>query len=128
MRAARTLLNLPASFFTTLWDVVQGRRVIHSAATDRSAALALLNMAAATDAQLMRCKLELLIAQLQNQDPLSPMEADQLAVQLAQFSSVEQLIEINEQIGSLGASDGALGSCEGVMHPREMEQLPLRAS
>lgn len=52
--------------------------------------------------------LELLIAQLQHQDPLSPMEADQLAVQLAQFSSVEQLIEINEQIGSLGASDGAL--------------------
>lgn len=52
--------------------------------------------------------LELLVAQLQHQDPLSPMEADQLAVQLAQFSSVEQLIEINDQIGALGAFDGQL--------------------
>ncbi|MCG8467966.1 MAG: hypothetical protein MJB57_07100 [Gemmatimonadetes bacterium] len=52
--------------------------------------------------------MELLIAQLQNQDPLSPMEADQLAVQLAQFASVEQLIEINDNIQSLGATDGIL--------------------
>jgi len=52
--------------------------------------------------------LNLLIAQLKNQDPLSPMEADQLAVQLAQFSSVEQLTEINKHIQSLGAGDEIL--------------------
>lgn len=52
--------------------------------------------------------LQLLIAQLQNQDPLSPLKADQLAVQLAQFTSVEQLISINDQIGALGAADVAL--------------------
>lgn len=50
----------------------------------------------------------LLVAQLQNQDPLSPVEADQLAVQLAQFSSVEQLVQINENIQALGATDAIL--------------------
>lgn len=52
--------------------------------------------------------LELLIAQLQNQDPLSPMEADQLAVQLAEFSGVEQLIQLNENFQSLEAFNGFL--------------------
>lgn len=52
--------------------------------------------------------MELLVAQLQNQDPLSPLEADQLAVQLAQFSSVEQLVQINDNIQAMGAADGIL--------------------
>lgn len=38
--------------------------------------------------------LKLLVAQLKNQDPQSPMNADQMAAQLAQFSSVEQLTNI----------------------------------
>ncbi len=52
--------------------------------------------------------LRLLVAQLRDQDPLSPMEADELAVQLAQFSSVEQLMNLNERIAELGAFDSAL--------------------
>lgn len=51
--------------------------------------------------------LELLVTQLRYQDPLSPMQADQLAVQLAQFSSVEQLIQINDKLGAQG-SDSAM--------------------
>ena len=39
--------------------------------------------------------LKLLIAQLQNQDPMNPMQGDQMASQLAQFSSLEQLQQIN---------------------------------
>jgi flagellar basal-body rod modification protein FlgD len=39
--------------------------------------------------------LKLLIAQMRHQDPLSPMKGEELAVQLAQFSSVEQLINLN---------------------------------
>ncbi len=42
--------------------------------------------------------LELLVTQLQNQDPLNPMENEEFAVQLAQFSQVEQLISINEKL------------------------------
>lgn len=44
--------------------------------------------------------LELLVAQLKNQDPLSPLAPDQFAAQLAQFSSVEQLTKLNEAFGS----------------------------
>lgn len=40
--------------------------------------------------------LQLLVAQLSNQDPLNPMQAEEFASQLAQFAQVEQLIELNE--------------------------------
>jgi len=42
--------------------------------------------------------LQLLVAQLKNQDPLNPMQPDQFAAQLAQFSSVEQLVEANQHL------------------------------
>jgi flagellar basal-body rod modification protein FlgD len=42
--------------------------------------------------------LQLLVAQLRHQDPMNPMKSDDFAVQLAQFSSVEQLINLNEGI------------------------------
>ena len=52
--------------------------------------------------------LKLLIAQLQNQDPLQPMDNQQFAVQLATFNSLEQLIGINGKLGSLQTSQGAM--------------------
>jgi flagellar basal-body rod modification protein FlgD len=45
--------------------------------------------------------LTLMITQLRNQDPFKPMDPSQYVGQLAQFSSVQGLSEINEQIGSL---------------------------
>jgi flagellar basal-body rod modification protein FlgD len=45
--------------------------------------------------------LQLLTAQIQNQDPLSPMDTNQFTEQLVQFSQVEQQIQMNEQLGSL---------------------------
>lgn len=42
--------------------------------------------------------LRLLVAQLQNQDPLSPMESQQFASELAQFSSLEQLVNIDGKL------------------------------
>lgn len=39
--------------------------------------------------------LKMLLAQLQNQDPLSPMDGTQFASQLAQYSSLEQLMNLN---------------------------------
>ncbi len=44
--------------------------------------------------------LQLLVTQLKNQDPLNPMENQEFAVQLAQFSQLEQLVSINEKVGS----------------------------
>lgn len=42
--------------------------------------------------------LKMLVAQLRHQDPLSPMNADDMAAQLAQFSSLEQLTNIGEAV------------------------------
>ncbi len=39
--------------------------------------------------------LKMLVAQLRNQDPLNPMDGKDMAAQLAQFSTVEQLITLN---------------------------------
>ena len=45
--------------------------------------------------------LTLFIEQLKNQDPLSPLQPDQLTAQLAQFSSLEQLTGINTRLDTL---------------------------
>lgn len=46
--------------------------------------------------------LQLLVTQLKMQDPLDPMEDQEFAAQLAQFSSLEQLININESLEGQG--------------------------
>ncbi len=43
--------------------------------------------------------LTLLIAELENQDPLAPMSSQDMASQLAQFGSLERLYSIDQQIG-----------------------------
>lgn len=50
--------------------------------------------------------MKLLIAQLQNQDPLSPMDNQEFAVQLATFNSLEQLVGMNEKLESLASQQG----------------------
>jgi flagellar basal-body rod modification protein FlgD len=50
--------------------------------------------------------LKLLIAQLQNQDPLQPMDNQQFAVQLATFNSLEQLMDINKNLTALQTAQG----------------------
>jgi flagellar basal-body rod modification protein FlgD len=45
--------------------------------------------------------LKLLVAQVQNQDPLNPADSIQFVSQLAQFSSLEQLLGINQGVQSL---------------------------
>ncbi len=45
--------------------------------------------------------LKLLVAQMKNQDPMNPMDGQQMAAQLAQFSSVEQLISANDTLAKI---------------------------
>jgi len=45
--------------------------------------------------------LNMLMTQLQNQDPTSPMDTDQFTSELVQFSSVEQQIETNQSLTQL---------------------------
>lgn len=55
--------------------------------------------------------LKLLVAQLKNQDPLDPIDNQQFLAQLATFSSLEQLMSINNGIAELAS---ALNSSVGV--------------
>ena len=45
--------------------------------------------------------LQLLVAQMKNQDPLSPQDGKEMAAQLAQFSSVEQLVSANDTLAQI---------------------------
>jgi flagellar basal-body rod modification protein FlgD len=52
--------------------------------------------------------LTLLITQLQNQDPLNPLDSANFSAQLAQFSALEQLTQINGKL--TGQTDGGTAS------------------
>ncbi|MEO1022655.1 MAG: flagellar hook capping FlgD N-terminal domain-containing protein [Bacteroidota bacterium] len=54
--------------------------------------------------------LQLLITQLQNQDPINPMDSTEFAAQLAQYSSLEQLVGVNEGIQSLQTSQDLMSA------------------
>lgn len=49
--------------------------------------------------------LSLLVAQLQNQDPLNPDDPTEFTAQLAQFSSLEQLFNLNDSMDNLVQSN-----------------------
>ncbi|TQS71479.1 flagellar basal body rod modification protein [Rhodobacteraceae bacterium] len=53
--------------------------------------------------------LEMLTVQMQNQDPLNPMDSSDYAVQLATFSGVEQQVQTNQLLENLAASMGRMG-------------------
>lgn len=52
--------------------------------------------------------LKLFLAQLQQQDPLNPLEDKDFIVQLAQFTHLEEVMETNERLGLLEAAQGAV--------------------
>ena len=47
--------------------------------------------------------LQLLVAQLQNQDPTAPQDGTQFVSQLAQFSSLEQEIQMRTDLDSINS-------------------------
>ncbi len=53
--------------------------------------------------------LTLLTTQLENQDPLNPLDSSEFAVQLATFSSVEQQVKTNDLLRDILAGFGASG-------------------
>jgi flagellar basal-body rod modification protein FlgD len=49
--------------------------------------------------------LTLLVAQLKNQDPLNPSDPTQFTAQLAQFSSLEQLFNLNDSMNNMATAN-----------------------
>ena len=47
--------------------------------------------------------LQLLVAQLQNQDPTNPQDGTQFVAELAQFSSVEQQLQIRTDLDNMNS-------------------------
>ncbi|REE94420.1 flagellar basal-body rod modification protein FlgD [Paenibacillus taihuensis] len=57
--------------------------------------------------------LRILVTQLQNQDPMQPLQDKDFIAQMAQFSSVEQLVNMSDQLAGLRQSLGIVSSMIG---------------
>lgn len=62
--------------------------------------------------------LKLLVAQLKNQDPMNPSNGQEMAAQLAQFSSLEQLTQIGQ---TLGTQNDALAKVAGAVNSQSAQ-------
>src|SRR5262249_38678665 len=60
--------------------------------------------------------LKLLTAQLQNQDPLAPMDSNQFTQQLVMYSQVEQQITTNDNLSSLIALQKSAAGANAVSY------------
>lgn len=56
--------------------------------------------------------LQLLVTQLQHQDPLEPQPATEFTAQLAQFSSLEQLMNVNTALQQLASFQAAVANTQ----------------
>lgn len=52
--------------------------------------------------------LQLLLVQMQNQSPLDPMDSQQFLAQLAQFTTIEQLVGVNDGIDNLAIGQAGM--------------------
>jgi flagellar basal-body rod modification protein FlgD len=58
--------------------------------------------------------LKLLVAQLKNQDPLKPTDSTQYVAELAQFSSLEQLTNVNDNLKTVQLFDQSINNAQAV--------------
>lgn len=74
--------------------------------------------------------IKMLTTQMQNQDPLNPIESADFAVQLATFSTVEQQVKTNDLLTSLADRVGGLGVAQlsGWVGMTARAQMPVSFS
>ncbi|MDY0748351.1 flagellar hook capping FlgD N-terminal domain-containing protein [Paucibacter sp. R3-3] len=87
--------------------------------TDPYAALNTKNAASTTSAAAGAADtqdrfLKLLVAQMQNQDPMNPMDNAQVTTQLAQIQTVTGIDTLNTSIGTLGSQFTQMQALQGV--------------
>jgi flagellar basal-body rod modification protein FlgD len=78
--------------------------------------------------------LQLLVAQLQNQDPTAPQDGTQFVSQLAQFSSLEQEIQMRSDLDNIStiltnesSSSGSSSSQSSTLQPVPGQQSVTQA-
>ena len=68
--------------------------------------------------------LQLLVAQLSAQDPLNPMDSREFSAQLAQFSALEQMTNMNTTLGELVAAQQAMGNSSLISIIGKLVDIP----
>ncbi|MCB0394502.1 MAG: flagellar biosynthesis protein FlgD, partial [Bdellovibrionales bacterium] len=58
--------------------------------------------------------MKLLLAQFKNQDPTNPLQSHEMAAQLAQFSQVEQLANLNETVKNMADTQKPVGDYQAL--------------
>src|SRR5450631_4352368 len=56
--------------------------------------------------------MKLMLTQMKNQDPMSPLQSHEMAAQLAQFTSLEQLFNVNKNLEGLSKSQDPIQKYE----------------
>jgi flagellar basal-body rod modification protein FlgD len=67
-----------------------------------------------TDALTQQDFLNLLVAQMKNQDPLNPVDNNQMATQMAQFASLDALNNMNTTLTNIANSQASMNSLQGI--------------
>jgi flagellar basal-body rod modification protein FlgD len=101
-----------AKHMSSVVNPVTSSSAAQAAAANSSSAA---NSSASTDAAISATDslgnentfLQLLVAQIQNQDPTSPVDSNQFLSQLAEFSQLEQLIGIRQDVSQLDPTTAA---------------------
>lgn len=71
--------------------------------------------------------LRLLVAQLGAQDPLNPMDSREFSAQLAQFSALEQMTNVNSTLEDLVKAQQAMGNSSMISLIGKMVDVPGNA-
>ena len=71
--------------------------------------------------------LRLLVAQLSAQDPLNPMDSTEFTAQLAQFSALEQMTNVNSTLEDLVKAQQAMGNSSMISLIGKMVDVPGNA-
>jgi flagellar basal-body rod modification protein FlgD len=91
---AASNLKLKEQFMASAVNPIAGSSASSGAASSSSSSSGTNSLSAPSEEVF----LQLLVAQLQNQDPLNPTDSTQFVSQLAQFSELEQVIAIRSDI------------------------------
>jgi flagellar basal-body rod modification protein FlgD len=92
-----TIGNNGTTVSPTLLDTMNGTNSASSATGSTG------STGGTSPADLQNTFLQLLVAQLKNQDPTNPMDSSQLSSQLAQISTVQGISQLNTSLSSLSA-------------------------